>query len=141
MPIRPANRDRYPPNWREISRAVRDAAGHRCEFCGVPDGAVGWRDARGRFVALDPLRLAVCQWPRPPFTVTFVAHPPRVIRVFQVVLTVAHLDHTPEHCERANLRAWCQRCHLNYDRAYHVAERARNRAAASGQLSLTGLTI
>jgi len=27
----------------------------------------------------------------------------------KVVLTVAHLGHTPENCDPANLRAWCQR--------------------------------
>ena len=37
-----------------------------------------------------------------------------------VVLTVAHLDHTPENCADSNLAALCQRCHLNYDRNIHV---------------------
>lgn len=32
-----------------------------------------------------------------------------------VVLTVAHLDHTPEHCGDDNLAALCQRCHNRYD--------------------------
>jgi 5-methylcytosine-specific restriction endonuclease McrA len=33
-----------------------------------------------------------------------------------VVLTVAHLDHDPRHCDRENLRALCQKCHINYDK-------------------------
>ena len=33
----------------------------------------------------------------------------------RVVLTVAHLDHQPEHCDDANLAALCQRCHNRYD--------------------------
>ena len=33
----------------------------------------------------------------------------------KIVLTVAHLDHTPENCGDENLRAWCQRCHNRYD--------------------------
>lgn len=41
------------------------------------------------------------------------------------VLTVAHLDHTPEHNDAANLRAMCQGCHLAYDRAYHESTRKR----------------
>jgi hypothetical protein len=40
-----------------------------------------------------------------------------------VVLTVAHLDHTPEHCHPDNLRAMCQGCHLHYDRDHHAATR------------------
>lgn len=46
----------------------------------------------------------------------------------RVVLTVAHLDHMPEHCDPANLRAWCQRCHNRYDapmRRAGIQERAR----------------
>lgn len=37
-----------------------------------------------------------------------------------VVLTVAHLDHTPENCEDDNLKAACQRCHLTYDAKLHA---------------------
>jgi hypothetical protein len=33
----------------------------------------------------------------------------------RVVLTVAHLDHTPENCADDNLAALCQRCHNRYD--------------------------
>jgi 5-methylcytosine-specific restriction endonuclease McrA len=33
----------------------------------------------------------------------------------KIVLTVAHLDHTPENCADENLKAWCQRCHNRYD--------------------------
>lgn len=47
-----------------------------------------------------------------------------------VVLTVAHLDHTPENCaQRSNLAALCQRCHLNYDRFIHVQHAAQTRRA------------
>ena len=33
----------------------------------------------------------------------------------KVVLTIAHLDHTPENCNPDNLRALCKKCHNNYD--------------------------
>lgn len=36
-----------------------------------------------------------------------------------LVLTVAHLNHTPEDCRRENLRALCARCHLRYDVGHH----------------------
>jgi len=51
-----------------------------------------------------------------------------------VILTVAHLDHIPEHCDDANLRAMCQRCHNAYDAAMRrrgMRERERRRAAIS----------
>lgn len=57
-----------------------------------------------------------------------------------VVLTIAHLDHMPEHNESSNLAALCQKCHLNYDREIHARNAARTRrerlaaaAAAAGQ--------
>lgn len=45
----------------------------------------------------------------------------------KVVLTVAHLDHTPENCDPDNLRAWCQKCHLDYDLLQHIKVRKENR--------------
>ena len=60
------------------------------------------------------------------------AHP---ITGAKVVLTVAHLDHTPENCEPKNLRAWCQRCHNRYD-APHRAENRRRTAARKRRLRL-----
>lgn len=56
-----------------------------------------------------------------------LAHPETGSRV---VLTVAHLDHQPENCDEANLRAMCQRCHLAYDAPHHAATAARTRLAA-----------
>lgn len=47
----------------------------------------------------------------------------------RIVLTIAHLDHQPEHCSPVNLRALCQRCHLAHDLHLHMANAARTRAA------------
>jgi len=47
-----------------------------------------------------------------------------------VILTVAHLDHTPENCDEGNLKAMCQACHLHYDKDHHRRTRALTRAAA-----------
>ncbi|MFW6031668.1 MAG: hypothetical protein ACOC9T_03665, partial [Myxococcota bacterium] len=54
----------------------------------------------------------------------------------RVVLTVAHLDHVPEHCEPENLRAMCQRCHLSYDAQHHArnARATRRAGRACGEL-------
>ena len=32
------NKHLYPPNWKEIADAVKDAAGRRCLGCGAPHG-------------------------------------------------------------------------------------------------------
>lgn len=95
MPIRPENRWRYPADWAAISlRIRRDRAGWQCE---KTDHA----GIRCGAVHGDP-------------------HP---ITGSKVVLTTAHLDHTPEHCHPDNLLAMCQRCHLRYDAAARRAAR------------------
>lgn len=106
MPIRPENKARYPKDWRQIADAIRSRAGHRCE--GSP--------------AYPECRAANGQ-----------AHPATGSRV---VLTVAHLDHTPENCEPHNLRAMCQRCHLTYDADHHkrTAYATRKAAMRTGDL-------
>lgn len=108
-PIRPENRDRYPADWAAISLAVKERAGWRCECrgeCGRPSPHL---DAEGLCVNRHG--------------------EPAVGTGSKVVLTTAHLDHTPEHCDPDNLKAMCQGCHLHYDRAHHAETRARTRAA------------
>lgn len=115
MPIRPENRHRYPPDWPAISLTIRAGrAAWRCECageCGRPAAHLG---RGGRCVNRQ-------------------GHP-AVGTGSPVVLTVAHLDHAPEHCDPANLRAMCQGCHLHYDRDHHAATRAATRAAALAAL-------
>ena len=43
----------------------------------------------------------------------------------KVVLTIAHLDQTPENCDYSNLRALCQKCHNSYDMPFRVKNRKR----------------
>lgn len=43
----------------------------------------------------------------------------------RVVLTIAHLDHTPENCDPSNLRALCQKCHNSYDAKHRVETRSK----------------
>lgn len=99
MPIHAENRARYPKDWPQISMRIRrDRAGWQCEQV----------DAQG-------IRCGA------------VHGEPHPITGSKVILTVAHLDHTPEHCDPCNLAAMCQRCHLAYDRDHHAENRARRR--------------
>jgi hypothetical protein len=124
MPIRPEMRGLYPKDWKTIRRRILERAKDHCEFCGVPNHATirrvagGWVDHQGCSLCLGGERCGA---------------------VF-IVLTVAHLDHQPAHCDEANLRALCQRCHLRYDAEEHAknsaATRARKRDERTGQASL-----
>ena len=51
------------------------------------------------------------------------------LKIIKIVLTIAHLDHTPENCADDNLRAWCQRHHLAYDAEHHKVTAWRTRRA------------
>ncbi len=53
-----------------------------------------------------------------------------------IVLTIGHLDHTPENCDDDNLRAWCQRCHNTYDAPHRAANRRRRRLRRDTTASL-----
>lgn len=109
MPIRPENRRRYPADWPAIVERVRERSEDHCEDCGVPNRVYRVTFPDGHDYSTE------CR-----------AHAARLAtdgrgRVARIVLTVAHLDHTPENCALENLRHWCQRCHNRYD----APERAR----------------
>ncbi|MFB6809442.1 hypothetical protein [Streptomyces sp. NPDC056387] len=116
MPIRPENRNRYPADWPTISRRIRfGRAQSRCECVG--------ECSRGTHNGRCPNRHGQ----------------PAYGTGSRVILTTAHLDHQPENCDEANLRAMCQGCHLHYDRRHHAETRAATRraaVAAAGQLAL-----
>lgn len=139
MPIRPENRARYPKDWDAISRAIRTRAGNRCEACGVENGAYGGRLEDGTWAPAVPIALIdeATVWPTPGFA-SFCQGPNRreILRIVRIVLTVAHLDHTPENCDPANLKALCQRCHNRYDAKMRATGiKARRRAqSATGEL-------
>jgi hypothetical protein len=121
MPIRPENRARYPREWKVISLRIRnERAGNRCE-CSGECGQEHGRERHGEYIDQSP-RCSARNGEEHPDTGS------------KVVLTVAHLDHTPENCADENLKAMCQRCHNRYDapmRRAGMAERARAKMAAA----------
>lgn len=112
----PIDYKRYPPNWKsEIVPAVLQRAGHRCETCGLDNGATVWSikvwvKHNGRYKPRSfwfrSREDAEREW--------MSYHKPRAVTV---VLTVAHLDHDEENhnVNIDRLKAMCQLCHLRYD--------------------------
>lgn len=108
MPIRPENKDRYPKDWKTIRAQILERAQNCCEDCGVPNGEWIVRTEDGWEIT-DMIWAGV-----------------------KIVLTIAHLDHTPENSSDENLKAWCQRCHNRYDapmRRRGIKERAKTQRA------------
>ncbi|MFC7514581.1 hypothetical protein ACFQUU_06155 [Herbaspirillum sp. GCM10030257] len=137
MPIKPENKGRYPANWKAIRAAILARAGNACEGCGVPnrsrivrgvgESADTFMDMDGYvFDADNGVQLGrVCHFDYE-----------GTGKWIDVVLTIAHLDHTPENCNPANLRAWCQRCHLRYDAEHHAKNSRATRRAKQNNLEL-----
>ena len=125
MPIKPEHRARYPANWGEIRASILERAQGSCEWCGVPNSV--WRN-RGTGA-----------WTRNPEQVDAWAIDGD--RVTKIVLTIAHLDHQPENNEPANLRALCQRCHLDWDRDHHAESAARTRCQRRERAGQIGLVL
>ena len=138
MPIKPENRARYPANWPQIRAAILARAADRCEQCKVLNHtriARGGDDDAGTYMTEDAEVFNAETGERLGQIHMSDYH---VARMTDVVLTIAHLDHTPENCDHANLRALCQRCHLAYDREHHAANAQATRRARSGNLELFG---
>ena len=60
---------------------------------------------------------------------------PAVSRLGRFKLTVAHLDHVPQNCDRANLKALCAPCHGTYDLKQMGRKRVL-KAERAGQLRM-----
>ena len=64
---------------------------------------------------------------------------PHPVTGSRVVLTVAHLDHTPENNADDNLAALCQLCHNTYDAPKRHSNRKHRQLRAAGQLHFAAL--
>lgn len=140
----PINYNEYPANWKtEIRPAVMARAGEvrdtegkiiqeaRCEECGVLNHEEGWRGSDGEWYTFkkvdDDLNLHGID-----YFDTVLKHCLKkdmtAKKMSKICLTVAHLDHDKANHEVTveRLRAWCQRCHLNYDRDHHNDNRRNN---------------
>ena len=112
-PIRPENRARYGADWPTFARGLKDAAGWRCECRGECGRPAEHLDDGGRCHNLHGQPARGTGSP--------------------VVLTVAHLCHTPECRDPEHLRVMCQGCHLHHDRAHHAETRRATLDARRGQ--------
>lgn len=139
------DRSKYPPDWPEISLAVRRRARWRCERCHAPAGSWICRleDNPAKFILLENVadeREARNLWLR--------YHKGTARKPVRVVLTVHHVgavhpDGTPGDrrdkwdCRPENLQCLCQRCHLLADLDLHVAHarRTRHEQRTAGQAS------
>lgn len=123
----PMQRDWYPENWEEIAFAVKQEANWICEKCNRP--------CRKKFGNQMESAEAFCDRLRAEYGVGDGVLGDVKKAIGRYTLTVAHLNHRPEDCDRSNLRAWCSRCHVRHDARERWA-RIYVRREKLGQLTL-----
>lgn len=142
----PLDYSEYPKAWKtEIRPAIMKRAGEvrneegliiqeaHCEECNVLNHAKGARNFKGEWLDeshIEGLGSDSGEW--------HFQHIKGFPTITTIVLTVAHLDHdkTNHDVKLDRLRAWCQRCHLNYDRPRHIENRKNNLKKKKGIIDM-----
>lgn len=110
----PVDMHRYPKNWQDIARRVKEQQNWHCAWCGAPHGRPHYKT--GSMVILTVHHLGV---PKPDHS--------------------AGDMHDKMDCRDENLVGLCQRCHLWADRNAHRLNAAitrRRKHIEAGQLEI-----
>lgn len=136
----PIDYKKYPKNWKtEIRPDILKRANNCCEFCkskngelyirGVYDGCECYQDMDGNiYASTDGMKIGsdyvgeVCVSNKDTSVV--------------ICLTIAHLDHDIQNNDYSNLKALCQKCHLNYDMKHHIVNRKESAQKRKKQYTL-----
>jgi hypothetical protein len=105
----PIDYKRYPKNWKtEIRPRILKRADDKCEFCDVENYEIirRYKSNTAWFIYENTLN----KLPNNK-TISKYYHKP-----IKIILTIAHLDQDISNNADENLKALCQRCHLNHDR-------------------------
>ncbi len=122
----PINYKNYASNWKsEIRPRILERAGNKCEVCGVENGEAIFRGIYNGVQVYQTGDGSIYNASNSEFITEDAyaeIHPlsgDENQMAIKVVLTVMHLDHDTTHNEDDNLKAACQKCHLNYDKDHH----------------------
>jgi len=107
---------KYPKDWKtKIRPDILKRAENKCEFCGIANYSRGYREPDGTFKLESDIY-------EDDWDSTYSSY-----KLIKIVLTIAHLDHNINNNDYNNLKALCQRCHLNYDKVHHKESRRKTR--------------
>jgi hypothetical protein len=149
MPIKPENKHLYPANWAEISHhIIHVRAENKCEFCGLPNHAVGYRAHDGKFIPVGGnivLDLAGSGRDYPSVQLLPYKKAKEVAdhhtadcdyqrKYIVIVLTTMHLDHDPTNNTESNLKVACQQCHNQYDAKHRQSTKKKTQGEGMGSL-------
>jgi len=119
----PVDYSKYPPDWKEKVKKIKERSGDKCEKCGVKnhstvyavkawvreyDGNKDTNKYKFRSIWFDTYGAAL----------RFSDGKEEPINPIKIVCTTAHLDHDETNWEVDidRLMFMCQMCHLRYDR-------------------------
>lgn len=112
----PCDYSKYPKDWKTVIRPrILKRADNKCEFCGAENYAQGWRGDDGYFYDFKK--------------VSSLGKSTDMInrKTIKIVLTISHQDHDITNNCDSNLKALCQKCHLNHDKDHHKKTRLNNK--------------
>jgi len=106
----PIDYSRYPPNWNDIAKQVKDRDEWTCQHCGAKHDDIVPASVPANQLALPGLN-------------------PAPARTKRIIVTVAHLDRdeTNWNVSLDRLLTLCAACHLEYDREDNVRRRANGK--------------
>lgn len=114
----PIDYKKYPSNWKiEIVPQVKERDNNRCAFCGISNYTVFRYGSLGCKMQYNPYDK--CNTYQEALSLKENAEKESGLDWKIIVLTVAHLNHDINDNDLSNLKALCQKCHLNYDKEHH----------------------
>ena len=114
----PIDYKKYPSNWKtEIRPVVLLRAKNCCEECGAVNKSVYIIQDKERVfleISKEMSHFYLC-----PDGMKRMVGMTGNWTLKKIVLTIAHLDHDITNNDYSNLKALCQKCHLNHDKEHH----------------------
>jgi hypothetical protein len=128
----PIDYKKYDPSWKTVIRPdILERANNCCEFCRVENGE---QILRGHYLGREVYQLmdgAILDASNSKLIaynyIGEVCPNDSSTKFIKIVLTIAHLDHNVENNDYSNLKALCQKCHLNWDKEHHRKTRKKNK--------------
>ena len=139
----PIDYKKYPPNWKDLRKQVLQRANNCCEFCGLPNYAVGYREDCIFFPICGNIEVDKAGRGELPYKEARLVckvnnqNQPSNEKYIIIVLTIAHIDHDPENHSVSidRLRALCQKCHLALDKDKHLQTRQKSKNKKQNSLT------
>ena len=134
----PCNYKNYPKNWKtEIRPDILKRANNKCENCSIENNKIILRgEWNGVECYQDEDGIIYDAKTSEKIGEDYIGEVHKTNKLIKVILTIAHLDHIITNNDYLNLKALCQKCHLNYDKEHHLINRTETIRNKKKQLKL-----